>query len=100
MGQDPRRTEWLNGEMYKRIRQCPGGVAQTAVAGIDSALWDIKAKALGVPVYALAGGPTRNTVRVYWSHCGTYRMRFSQLIGTPPILAMTDIAALGREPEF
>jgi len=34
-----------------------GGVALKAIAGIDTALWDIKAKALGVPVYELFGGP-------------------------------------------
>jgi L-alanine-DL-glutamate epimerase-like enolase superfamily enzyme len=97
VGHDPRRIELLNGEMYKRIRQCPGGVAQTAVAGIDAALWDIKAKALGVPVYALVGGPTREKVQLYWSHCGTYRMRFSEVLGTAPIRSLHDINTLGRE---
>lgn len=42
----------------------------SALSGIDQALWDIKGKALGVPVYELLGGPTRNLVRVY-SHART-----------------------------
>ena len=37
----------------------------SAVAGIDIALWDLKGKRLGVPVYDLLGGPTRERVRVY-----------------------------------
>src|SRR5208283_4286681 len=37
----------------------------SALSGIDQALWDIKGKALGVPVYELLGGPTRNRIRVY-----------------------------------
>jgi galactonate dehydratase len=37
----------------------------SAVAGIDLALWDLKGKRLGVPVYELLGGPTRDKVRVY-----------------------------------
>ena len=45
------------------------------MAGIELALWDIKAKALGVPVYELFGGPLRDRMRLYWSHCGTTRAR-------------------------
>ncbi len=97
LGRDPRAIESLNVEMYKLIRQCPGGIAQTAVAGIDTALWDIKAKALGVPVFELLGGPTRERVRLYWTHCGTYRARNFDLLGTPPIRSMEDIADLGKE---
>ena len=43
----------------------------SAVAGIDIALWDLKGKALGVPVYELLGGPTRDRVRVYVHLRGT-----------------------------
>jgi galactonate dehydratase len=43
-----------------------GGPIKTAISsGIDQALWDIKGKAFGVPVYKLLGGPTRERVRVY-----------------------------------
>ena len=43
-----------------------GGPIKTAISsGIDQALWDIKGKAFGVPVYKLLGGPTRDRVRVY-----------------------------------
>ena len=42
-----------------------------AIAGIENALLDVKAKALGIPVYELFGGPTRDSIPVYWSHCGT-----------------------------
>ncbi|GAA2171043.1 MULTISPECIES: galactonate dehydratase [Glycomyces] len=42
-----------------------GPVLSSAVAGIDQALWDLKGKALGVPVYELLGGAVRDTARVY-----------------------------------
>jgi galactonate dehydratase len=42
-----------------------GAVLASAVAGIDQALWDIKGKALGLPVHELLGGPVRNRMRVY-----------------------------------
>ncbi len=97
LGRDPRPVELLNVDMQRIIRQSPGGVAQKAVAGIDCALWDIKAKALGVPVYEMLGGPTRGRLRLYWSHCGTSRAQFGDVIGTPPIRSLMDISALGKE---
>ena len=56
IGQDPRPVERLYWDMLRRMRQNYGGVSHKAMAGIELALWDIKAKALGVPVYELFGG--------------------------------------------
>src|SRR3978361_1037727 len=42
-----------------------GPVLMSAMSGIDQALWDIKGKALGVPVYELLGGAVREKIRVY-----------------------------------
>ena len=64
------------------------------MAGIDLALCEFKAKALGVPVYELFGGPVRERLRLYWSHCGTTRARMWQFLGTPPLKTYDDIAAL------
>jgi len=97
LGQDPRPVEKLYWDMYRPHRQNIGGVAQKAIAGIDTALWDIKAKALGVPLYELFGGPFRDKVRLYWSHCGTYRAWFPDVLSPPPLRTMEDIANLGRE---
>ena len=97
IGQDPRPVERLYWDMLRRTRQNLGGVSHKAIAGIELALWDIKAKALGVPVYELFGGPLRDRVRLYWSHCGTTRARLGHVLGTPPLRTYDDIAALGRE---
>jgi len=97
LGQDPRAVEKLYWDMYQLAQQDAGGVAQKAIAGIDAALWDIKAKVLNIPLYELFGGPLRDRIRVYWSHLGTYRARYQELIGTPPIKTFDDIAILGKE---
>ncbi len=97
LGKDPRPIELLNWNLSRKLVQSPGGIGQKAIGGIDAALWDIKAKALGLPVYELLGGPTRDRVRIYWSHCGTARAHHWKLIGTPPIRTMDDIQALGEE---
>jgi L-alanine-DL-glutamate epimerase-like enolase superfamily enzyme len=83
--------------MLRATRQSPGGIAAKAIAGIDCALLDVKAKALGISVTELFGGPTRDSVRVYWSHCGTTRARYPEMVGAAPLRTMEDIAELGRE---
>ena len=55
-----------------------------AIAAIENALLDIKGKALGVPVYQLFGGKLRDRIPVYWSHCGSYRMRNPDRIRARP----------------
>ena len=65
IGQDPGRIEALWQRMTKGGFYRGGPVLGSAVAGIDQALWDIKGRALGVPVHDLLGGAVRDRVRVY-----------------------------------
>ena len=97
IGKDPRAFEMRFWDMIRNTRQSPGGIAAKAIAGIECALIDIKAKALGISVVELFGGPTREAVRLYWSHCGTTRAIHSELLGTPPLRSMDDISELGHE---
>jgi len=98
IGKDPRAVERLYREMGHRFQHNPGGIAQKAIAGIETALWDIKAKALNVPLYELFGGPINDKIRIYWSHCGTYRVRNPELYPDKPALkTYDDIARLGEE---
>lgn len=68
-GQDPRRVEHLWQSMHRQYFWRGGITNMTAISGIDQALWDIKGKALGIPVCELLGGPVRNTLRLY-DHLG------------------------------
>ena len=97
IGQDPRAFEMRFWDMLRGTRQSPGGIAAKAIAGLELAMVDIKARALGISVIELFGGPTREDIRLYWSHCGTTRARHDELLGTPPIRTMADITALGKE---
>src|SRR5688500_12387897 len=65
VGQHPGKIEHWWSEMVRGTFWSTGQVIMSAVAGIDIALWDLKGKRLGVPVYDLLGGPTRDRVRVY-----------------------------------
>src|SRR5437868_13141654 len=56
IGQDPRPVERHSAHLYAATRQAAGGINQMAIAAIENALVDIKAKALGVPVYEMLGG--------------------------------------------
>ncbi len=67
VGKDPRRVTHHWQAIYRHAFYRGGPVLTAVVSGIDQALWDIKGKALGVPVYELLGGPTRDKIRVYGS---------------------------------
>jgi galactonate dehydratase len=67
VGSDPARIESLWSEMYEHSFWAKGGgpIVFAAISAIEQALWDIKGKALGVPVFELLGGRTRDRVPVY-----------------------------------
>ncbi|HXI17414.1 MAG TPA: galactonate dehydratase [Chloroflexota bacterium] len=86
IGQDPRRIEHLWALMYNGTRFPPGPTILSAISGIEHALWDIKGKALGVPVWQLLGGAVRDKVRVYQNPGG----------GTPEEMAERALAAIEK----
>ena len=69
IGEDPERIEYLWQSCFRRLFMRGGPVTGAAISGIDMALWDIKGKSLGVPVYQLLGGLARTKVRLY-GHVG------------------------------
>ena len=65
IGRDPARIEDIWQECYRNTFWRGGPVLLSAISGLDIALWDLKGKRLGVPVYDLLGGRTRDRVRLY-----------------------------------
>ena len=100
IGMDPRAVGRISASLHAITRLAAGGLNNQAIAAIENACLDIKAKALGVPVHALFGGPVRDRLTLYWSHCGSFRVRFAELFaswGRPPIRSLDDLKRLGAE---
>ncbi len=65
IGQDPTQIERLFQQLYRGGFYRGGEIQMSAISGIEQALWDIKGKALGVPVYDLMGGTVRDKIKAY-----------------------------------
>src|SRR4030081_3148378 len=96
IGIDPRPIERITSTYYAVTRQAPGGINQQAMAAIENALLDVKAKALGVPVHALFGGPVRDRLPLYWSHCGSFCFRTAAMSGVESVPSFDDLVKLGK----
>ncbi|MBV8143237.1 MAG: galactonate dehydratase [Verrucomicrobia bacterium] len=74
VGEDPRRIEHIYQKVYRQSFWRLGVIGMSALSAVDQALWDIKGKVLGVPVFELLGGLVRERVRMY-THLGGGDMR-------------------------
>ena len=100
IGQDPRQVGRILSTLETAARLNDGGLNQRAIAAIENACLDIKAKALGVPVHDLFGGAVRDRVPLYWSHCGLYRALVPDLfeaIGQTPVRSSDDLRQVADE---
>lgn len=102
IGQDPRNVSNIEAQLLAHSRPIAFGLMSHAIAPIVNACLDIKARALGVPVYDLIGGALRNRLQCYWSRCGVVRARNAELfdgklIDAPAVRSLDDLKAAARE---
>ena len=100
IGLDPCNTTHVHELLRTITRLTPGGLSAQACAAIENACLDIRGKALSLPVHALLGGAMRLDLPMYWSHCGTARVRHGKYL--PPAFAqplrnLDDVVALGQQ---
>ena len=101
VGMDPTAFGLISESLLATTRLSSGGLAHQAVAAIENACLDVAGKARGLPVCALFGGPFRTRVPVYWTHCGSYRVRhrrfYEEELGYDPVDTLDDFTRLARE---
>jgi galactonate dehydratase len=91
IGRDPRHVihHWQN--LFRNTCYHDDLILTSVISGIDQALWDIKGKALGVPIYEMLGGPTRTRVRIY---------NVAMDIGTAKKQVAAGFTAVKTNPQF
>ncbi|MEL7158703.1 MAG: mandelate racemase/muconate lactonizing enzyme family protein [Actinomycetota bacterium] len=96
IGRSVNEHERVYTELFAATRPGAGSVVGQGIGAIENALLDAKAKSLDLPVYDLLGGRQRDRIRVYWSHCGTWRIAQHRFYGNQ-ITDLAGIRALGEE---
>ena len=95
-GRDASDHERIYADLFCATRPAAGGVIGQALGAIENALLDAKAKTLGVPCYALLGGKVRDRIRLYWSHCATWRINHPEYY-KPAITGLEGVRTIGAE---
>ena len=97
IGKDPFRIEDHFQVMYRGGFYRGGPVLTSALSGVEQALWDIKGKALGVPVYELLGGAARDRMRIYSWVGGDRPAEVGEAVSAQAALGMTAVKMNGTE---
>lgn len=84
-------------KLKSKSKSNPGSLIQRAISAVENALWDIKAKNIQKPVYELFGKKQRQEMEIYWSHCGTTRVRTPKLLKKPAITSLKDVKSFCEE---
>jgi L-alanine-DL-glutamate epimerase-like enolase superfamily enzyme len=96
VGEPVEAVERVRAKLVPEVRQSYTGVGAMAIGAIENALLDAKGKELGVPCVDLLGGAVREEIPVYWSHFGTWRIRYPEYYGDP-VETLDDVVALGEK---
>ena len=88
--------ERVHSELFYATRPSADGVTGQAIGAIENALLDLKARQLGVPCHFLFGGKLRDRIRLYWSHCATWRINHPGFY-QPAITDLEGVRQIGAE---
>ncbi len=97
LGEDPLNIERIIWKLKAKSKSSPGSLIQRVISAVENALWDIKAKNVQKPVYELFGKRKRKEMEIYWSHCGTTRVRSPELLNKPPITSLKSVKNFCKE---
>ena len=90
IGKDPTRVVHHWQAMYRHAFYRGGPILTSALSGVEQALWDLAGKSLGIPVYQMLGGPTRDRIRLFKTGVQTKKPASDRIIETK---AFIDTAA-------
>jgi galactonate dehydratase len=97
INEDPLNIKRVLWKLNTKSRSNPGSLVQRVISAIENSLWDVAGKYSRKPVYRLLGKKVRNKIEIYWSHCGTTRVRTPQFLNKSAIKNLEDLKILCDE---
>ena len=97
LDENPLKIERIIWKLKTKSKSNPGSLVQRVISAIENTLWDINGKNNNVPVHKLIGKKLRDKIEIYWSHCGTTRVRTPQFLKTMAIKSLGDVKKFCEE---
>lgn len=97
LDENPLNIKRILWKLKTKSKSNPGSLVQRVISAIENALWDVVGKHSSNPVYKILGKKYRNRVEIYWSHCGTTRVRTPHFLNKPAIKNLEDLKGLCNE---
>ena len=97
LDEDALNIERVIWKLKTKSKSNPGSLVQRVISAVENALWDIVGKHSNKSVHALFGKKLRNKIELYWSHCGTTRVRTPELLDKPAIKSLKDVKSFCDE---
>ena len=97
LNEDALNIERVIWKLKSKSKSSPGSIIQRVISAIENALWDIRGKNVNKPVHELFAKKNRFEMELYWSHCGTTRVRTPDLLNKPAIKTLSDVKEFCEE---
>jgi galactonate dehydratase len=91
INEDPLNVKRILWKLHTKSKSNPGSLVQRVISAIENALWDIVGKNTSKPVCELFDKKIRDKIEIYWSHCGTTRVRTPHFLNKPAIKKLKDV---------
>ena len=97
INEDAKNIDRILWKLKTKSKSNPGSLVQRVIGAVENCLFDLFGKLVNKPVHEILGNKIHSELELYWSHCGTTRVRTPQFLKSPAIKSLKDTKSLCDE---